>query len=83
MSPVVYDVMFVPPLATGTVLTAIVGLPETPSPFVTVIPVEAVIVRVVAVPEPVRTIIPVVDRSAIAFRSASYGWLTAMKSVPL
>ncbi len=41
----------------------IVGLPEKPSPFATVIPVLGVIVLAETVPEPVLAIIPFVDRS--------------------
>lgn len=67
MVPVVLDTVR-PELAVSdsTPVLEIVGLPDTPSPFVTEMPVDAATDRVVAVPAPVRTIRPVVARFARA-----------------
>ena len=68
-----------PVIATLLALKLIVGLPATPSPLVTVIPVPDSIVLAVAVPAPVRVKIPLVDTLPIADRSAS----NACTSVPI
>ena len=62
-----------PELACVTVAKSMVGSPETPLPSATAMRLAVpVIVRVVAVPAPVRTMMPVVVKPASASRSASY-----------
>jgi len=72
----------VPAVSEVTPVLVIVGLPDTPSPFDTEMPVEAAIERVETVPAPVREIRPVVAKLARAWRSASYAWTFVPISTP-